>query len=63
MTRNSALSPRIRTPSNPFIEAAGREMKANPPKILARTRAKKGAEAAERQRVAILLSKARQAQR
>jgi len=41
------------------MEAAGREMKKNPPRILAKTRRKKGKKAAERQRRAILLSKAR----
>ncbi len=35
----------------------GRELKRNPPKILAKTRRKKGKAAAERQRRAILLSK------
>ena len=39
--------------------AAAHELKANPPAVLAKTRKKKGKKAAERQRVAIMLSKAR----
>lgn len=46
-------------PSESKIEAAGHEIKENPPKILAKTKAKKGAGAANKQRVAIMLSKAR----
>ncbi len=42
-----------------IIEGAGHEMKENPPKILAHTRAKFGAKRAGKQRIAILLSKAR----
>ena len=42
-----------------IIQSVGRELKHNPPKILAKTRRKKGAKAAARQRTAILLSKAR----
>lgn len=42
-----------------IIESVGHEMKVNPPKILAHTRAKFGAKRAEEQRVAILLNKAR----
>lgn len=42
-----------------IIERAGHEMKMNPPKVLARTRAKFGVKRAEKQRVAILLSKSR----
>lgn len=37
----------------------GHEMKRNPPKIIAKTRRKKGAKAAGRQRTAIFLSKVR----
>jgi len=44
-----------------LIEAAGHEMKKNPPKILAKTARKSGAKQANKQRVAIMLSKARQA--
>lgn len=44
-----------------LVEAAGHEMKVNPPKILAKTRSKKGAKRANKQRVAIMLSKARAA--
>ena len=44
-----------------ILHAVGREMKDNPPSILAKTRRKQGAKAAERQRRAILLSKARDA--
>jgi hypothetical protein len=39
----------------------GAELRDNPPRILAKTRAAKGPEAAEKQRVAILLSKSRRA--
>ena len=42
-----------------IIERVGHEMKMNPPKILAHTWAKFGAKSAEKQRVAILLSKSR----
>ena len=42
-----------------IIQGIGHELKRNPPKILAKTRRKKGARAARRQRTAILLSKAR----
>lgn len=42
-----------------ILKSVGRELKKNPPKILAKTRRKGGKAAAERQRVAILLSKAR----
>ncbi len=40
-----------------ILHEIGSEMKRNPPKILARTRRKKGAKAAEQQRRAIMLSK------
>jgi hypothetical protein len=43
------------------LEKIGHELKVNPPRILAKTRAKKGAKRANKQRVAILLSKARRA--
>lgn len=43
------------------IEEAGHEMKMSPPKILAKTRKKSGALAANKQRIAIMLSKARAA--
>lgn len=42
-----------------ILKSVGHELKKNPPKILAKTRRKKGKAAAERQRKAILLSKAR----
>jgi len=42
-----------------ILTAVGRKMKAEPPKILAKTLRKKGKKVAERQRVAILLSKAK----
>lgn len=64
----SARRPKSRTskvrhwmPSESKIEAAGHEMKENPPKILAKTAVKKGKKAAEKQRVAIMMSKARRA--
>jgi len=47
--------------SSSILEHIGHEMKVNPPRILAKTRKKKGAAQAENQRVAILLSKARKA--
>ena len=47
------------TKSKRILKAVGRELKKNPPKILAKTRKKKGKKGAEAQRVAILLSKAR----
>lgn len=43
------------------IEAAGHEIKVNPPKILAKTRKKFGKKRMEAQKKAIMLSKARQA--
>lgn len=51
-------------PENPpmfgkMMQAAGREMKKNPPRIIAKTRRKKGKKAAERQRKAIMFAKAR----
>jgi len=42
------------------IEAAGHEIKENPPKILAHTRKKFGKKRAEKQKVAIMFSKARE---
>ncbi len=42
-----------------ILQSVGHELKRNPPKILAKTRRKKGSGAAARQRTAILLSKAR----
>lgn len=42
-----------------LLKAAGDEMKKTPPAILAKTKRKSGAAQAEKQRVAILLSKAR----
>jgi len=44
-----------------LIKAAGHELKVSPPKILAKTARKSGAKAAAKQRVAIMLSKARAA--
>lgn len=41
------------------LEVAGHEIKENPPRILAKTRKKKGAKAANKQRVAIMFSKSR----
>ncbi len=40
------------------VKAAFREVTKNPPKILAKTRRKKGATAARKQKIAIALSKA-----
>ena len=44
-----------------LLSGIGKELKENPPKILEKTRKKKGAKAANKQRIAILLSKAREA--
>ena len=44
-----------------ILSGIGEELRDNPPEILAKTRKKKGAAAAESQRKAILLSKAREA--
>ena len=41
------------------LQSVGQELKDNPPKVLARTAAKFGPQRAQKQRVAILLSKAR----
>ena len=46
-------------PSRPALQAAGHEIKENPPAILEKTAKKKGKSAAKKQRIAILLSKAR----
>lgn len=42
-----------------LLTGIGRELKENPPSVLEKTRKKKGVKAAEAQRRAILLSKAR----
>jgi hypothetical protein len=42
-----------------ILQNVGSELKENPPRVLAKTRKKKGKKAANKQRVAILLSKAR----
>lgn len=47
--------------SRRILHRVGTEIRDNPPKILAKTRRKSGKKQAERQRVAILLSKARRA--
>lgn len=47
--------------SSRILHGMAKEMKENPPSILAKTRKKKGKVAAEKQRTAILLSKARKA--
>lgn len=47
------------TRSSQILTGIGKELKRNPPAILAKTRRKKGEAAAEKQRVAILLNKAR----
>lgn len=49
-------------PSPTAIEAAGHEIKTNPPKILRHTAKKFGKADARKQRVAIMLSKARRAE-
>ena len=57
--KGSARSEYGPMPSEAALETAGSEMKANPPSILAKTRRKFGAERAESQRKAIMLSKVR----
>lgn len=47
--------------SRDILNSVGQEMKTNPPAILAKTRTKQGPAMANKQRVAILLSKARKA--
>jgi hypothetical protein len=47
--------------NNDTLDAIGKELKSNPPAILNATRRKFGVERAQKQRTAILLSKARQA--
>lgn len=47
------------TKSRKLVESAGRELRDNPPSVLEKTRRKKGAKAARKQEVAIMLSKAR----
>ncbi len=48
-------------PSKEALEEAGHELKVNPPSVLAKTRKKKGSKQANKQRVAIMFSKARAA--
>ena len=50
---------RKQTKTKRILQSVGHELKKKPPKILAKTRRKKGKAAAERQRVAILRAKAR----
>lgn len=47
------------SPTKKIIEGVGQEMKSNPPSQLAKTAAKFGPAIAKKQRVAILLSKAK----
>ncbi len=42
-----------------ILKSVGHELKENPPRVLAKTRKKSGSARANKQRVAILLSKAR----
>lgn len=42
-----------------ILESVGHELKENPPKVLAKTARKEGKSMANKQRVAILLSKSR----
>jgi hypothetical protein len=51
----------MKTKSKKILKKVGHELKVNPPRILAKTAKKKGKKAAQKQRVAILLSKARKA--
>lgn len=47
--------------SRDILDSIGKELRDNPPGILAKTRRKEGPKASEKQRVAILLNKARKA--
>lgn len=47
------------SPSKSAVKKAGHEMKVNPPAILAKTKKKKGKAASQKQKIAIMLSKAR----
>lgn len=47
--------------SDNILDSIGKEMKSNPPSIIEKTRRKYGSARAEKQRKAILLSKARNA--
>lgn len=49
-----------KTRTSRILADVGHEIKTNPPSVLSKTRRKKGAAAAEAQRKAILLSKARE---
>lgn len=48
-----------RTKSEKFVAEAFRELKKNPPTVVAQTRRKRGPKAARRQEIAIALNKAR----
>lgn len=49
------------TKSRDILDTIGKELRDNPPGVLAKTRRKKGPAASEKQRVAILLNKSRKA--
>lgn len=51
----------MKTKTQKILKSMGHEMKMNPPKILAKTAKKEGSAQAAKQKVAILLSKARAA--
>lgn len=55
----AVLSGSKKSKSAKLIQAAGKEIKNNPPSILAKTAKKSGSAQAKRQKVAIMLSKAR----
>ncbi len=59
MKHDKHKKPKGMSHSAMVVEGVGHEMKVNPPKILAHTREKFGANRAEKQRVAILLNKSR----
>lgn len=63
MLRKESDGRSVKSSRSATLESVGRELKDNPPRILAKTRAKKGKKAADKQRVAILLSKARRGAR
>ncbi len=53
------MKPMMTPPPSGMLSSAFREMKHNPPKQLAKTRKKFGAERADKQRVAMAMNKAR----
>lgn len=61
LNRLMKLNKMAKTKAQAILSRVGKEIKKNPPAILAKTAAKSGAKQAGKQKVAILLSKARKA--